>query len=249
MQFLYLDDSGSPGNPNEDYVVLGGVCVPEASVHWLSSELENLAKRFDNAHPELVEFHAAEIFRGKNYPWNNFKNKKERIEIITQVLCVLENAFAEIVTFACAVHKPSFPREDPMLTAFEEISSRFNIYLEKDLSDEEHKERGIIIIDKTSYESGLQTLTSTIKKTGNRWGYQLRSIVEVPLFIDSNASRITQLADHIAYAVFRRYNANDITYFNCIENRFQQKDNIIHGLVHRQLHIKNCTCPACITRR
>ncbi len=30
MYLLYLDDAGSPGNPAEDYFVLGGVCVEEA---------------------------------------------------------------------------------------------------------------------------------------------------------------------------------------------------------------------------
>lgn len=193
----------------------------------------------------MVEFHAAEIFSGKKFPWNQFKEKKDRIQIILDVLRVLDRAYSEIVLFAYAVHKSSFPNEDPVVMAYEDLASRFNIYIE----NIQNSQRGLIILDKTSYETGLQNLALSIRRSGNRWGQQLRGIVEVPLFVDSVASRITQLADHIAYAVFRRYEANDLTYFNCIENRFYKRDGIIHGLVHRQMIIKECTCPACITRR
>ncbi len=34
MHLLYLDDSGSVNNLNEDYLVLGGVAVPENSVRF-----------------------------------------------------------------------------------------------------------------------------------------------------------------------------------------------------------------------
>jgi hypothetical protein len=40
MCLLHLDDAGSPGNPAEDYFVLGGLCVYEAQVDWFSRELD-----------------------------------------------------------------------------------------------------------------------------------------------------------------------------------------------------------------
>jgi hypothetical protein len=36
MYLCYLDDAGSPGNPAEDYLVPGGICVFEAQVGWFS---------------------------------------------------------------------------------------------------------------------------------------------------------------------------------------------------------------------
>ena len=244
MHFLYLDDSGSIGNLNEDYFVLGGVCVPESSVRWLTSELDHLAESIDPQSPSSIEFHAAEIFRAEMLPWKNF-NKPDRINIIKSVLKVMDRAYSETVLYACAIHKPSFLSTDPVLMAYEDLSSRFNIRLEK-LGKEE---RGMIILDKSSYETGLQNLASSFRRVGNRWGRQLRRIIEIPLFVDSQASRIIQLADHIAYAVFRRYNANDLNYFNCIENHFYESDGVLHGLSHRQTINLFCTCPACISRR
>jgi hypothetical protein len=250
MHILYLDDSGSSKNKLEGYFVLGGVSVPENCIRWLSHELDKIAQTISTKYakePSKFEFHAAEIFSGKTDPWNNIKDKDERRKIILSVLSVLERTYPTVVTFACAVHKDSFPGLDPVQIAFEDISSRFDLYLQR-ISSGESKQMGIIILDKCSYESGLQNLTATFRDKGNKWGNQLRNICEVPYFVDSQACRNVQLADHIAYAVFRRYNGNDLTYFNVIENRFDKDGGIIHGLSHLQHVAKECTCPACITR-
>ena len=47
MYLLYLDDTGSPGNANEDYFVLGGICVYEAQVDWFSREIDKLAAPYN----------------------------------------------------------------------------------------------------------------------------------------------------------------------------------------------------------
>ncbi len=249
MHILYLDDSGSPINPQEEYFVLGGISVPENSVRWLSYELEKIATQIVHENPETVELHAAEIFSGRQDPWQSFKNKQQRIDIIKNVLRTLSAANKEITVFACAVHKASYPQEDVVIHAFEEISSRFEKYLQRISEETATQQRGILVLDKSSYETGLQNLTSQFRKTGNRWGSYMKGIVEVPLFVDSKASRIVQLADHIAYAVFRRYNASDLTYMNMIENRFDERDGVICGLAHKISTYRTCTCPACLSRR
>lgn len=247
MYILYLDDSGSIGNQGEEFFVLGGVCVPESSVRWLSHQLEQIAAEVDPMDSRRVEFHASEAYGGREPPWDRLV-KDERIRIIKRVLCVLEYAHKDVVAFACAIHKPSFPASDPVLRAFEDITSRFNMYLQR-ISTDAYTHKGLIVLDKSSHEANLQNLAARFRKEGNRWGSYLRNICEVPLFVDSSASRIIQLADHIAYAVFRRYNASDINYFNCIEDRFDNEGGVMHGLVHQQISAHPCTCPACLTRR
>lgn len=252
MYLLYLDDSGSIDNPKEDYFVLGGVCVPERSMHWLSSKLEGLAAGINTKHPNRIEFHASEIFGGRKPPWDQFKTKEKRIQIIKDVLNCLKDAYPDIVTFACAVHKKSYQKQDLMEMAFEDIFSRFDQYLNRLYHESGKKEsqRGLILLDKNAHENVLQKLSLKFKQYGTRWRQKgVMNIAEVPCFIDSRASRLIQLADHIAYAVFRRYNANDLTYFNCIENRFDENQGTIHGLAHKQINNPNCTCPACITRK
>jgi len=250
MYILYLDDSGSIANKNEEYFVLGGVAVPEQSIRWLSNELEELAKVLDPGNHRQVEFHASEIFSRRTGIWKTLK-KEESVTAIKSVLQCMDNAHRNIVVFACAVHKHSFPNEDPVEKAFEDLSSRFNKFLERRRSEsEKYSPKGMIVFDKSTYEQSLQNLAKEFRHGGNRWGSQLRQICEVPLFVDSNASRMIQLADHIAYAVFRRYNAGDLTYYNCIESRFDQDaDGRIYGLSHLQTTVPGCTCPACLSRR
>lgn len=251
MYILYLDDSGSVANSAEDYFVLGGVCVPEMSIRWLSHQVECIAQEVSPSDPGAVEFHASEIFGGRDGVWKTIPAKIDRIAIIKRVLRVLDNAYADVAIFACAVHKRSFPTQDPVQMAFEDLSSRFDIFLRRKAANSEASAKGLIVLDKSSYETSLQNLATVFRREGNKWGNYLKNICEVPMFVDSAASRNIQLADHVAYAVFRRYNAGDLTYYDCIEGRFDQDPNsgVIHGLVHKQLYKRNCTCPACITRR
>ena len=104
MYLLYLDDSGSVGNQKEEYFVLGGVCLPEKTIQWLTTQLDELAEKIDPIDPSAVEFHASEIFSGRLAPWKNLK-KEERIQIIKDVLHSMDQAYGDTVLFACADRK------------------------------------------------------------------------------------------------------------------------------------------------
>jgi hypothetical protein len=78
MYLLYLDDAGSPGNPAEEYFVLGGICVYEAQVDWLSREMDKLATPYDK-NPEDIEFHASTIFFRRKAPWKTLGTDKARV--------------------------------------------------------------------------------------------------------------------------------------------------------------------------
>lgn len=248
MYILYLDDSGSASNPTENSFVLGGFCVPERSMSWLSNELDKLAHQIDPKDPGKIEFHASEIFSGRNPPWKKYKKRSDRIEILKNVLNTLKNANSDTVAFACAIDKQSYPSYDPMQMAFEDLCSRFDMYLNRIYHETKQSHKGLIVFDDSAYEGSLQKLSLEFRKEGTRWR-DIKNIREVPFFVDSKASRLIQLADHIAYAVFRRYNAGDLTYFNCIEDRFDKDSNTIHGLCHKQTRNPNCTCPSCLTRK
>ena len=246
MYLLYLDDSGSTGNKDEDYLVLGGVCVFERQVFWLSKQLDDLAATICPQRPEGVEFHASEIYRGKTPPWDSLKRDKRR-EVIKDVLGVLSSDQYGTTAFACAVHKASFPNDDPMEIAFEQLCRRFDLQLVR-MHAEGDTQRGLIILDESSYETTLQELARNFRVIGTRWG-STKNMTEVPLFVDFKASRCVQLADHVAYSVFRRYNAKDTQYLDLVLPKFDQVQGKIHGLVHCQTYDTKCMCPACMSRR
>jgi len=246
MYLLYLDDSGSAGNISESYLVLGGICVFERQVHWLATRLDQLAQELAASNPDAIEFRASQIFNRKTAPWKEMMKDTAR-NAIRSVLRVLAESHESSRAFACAVHKPSFPNQDPMEVAFEELCSRFDLFLKR-LYSAGDPQRGLIILDESSYETSLQRLARGFRSLGTRWGV-LKNLADTPLFVDSKASRAVQLADHVAYAVYRRYEQGDASFFDIIASRFDEKDGRIHGLVHKQSVDPRCMCVACATRR
>ncbi len=226
--------------------MLGGISVFEAQADYLSQKLEELALQIDPRNPQTIEFHASDIFTGKNEPWKSME-KKERRAVIKQVLKEFADSYETARAFACAVKKSDFPGRDPIELAFEDLCSRFDRYLER-LRQQGNRQRGLIILDESSYETTLLGLAKNFRAVGTRWGV-LRQLADTPLFAASTSSRLIQIADHVAYAVFRRYNASDTSYFDIFAHRFDSSDGVIHGLSHKQTSDRNCMCPACLTRR
>ena len=246
MHLLYLDDSGAVGNANEQYLVLGGVSVFESQSYWITEQLDRLAENIDPGAPHDVEFHASEIYARRGPPWSSLTQEEAR-GTIKSVLAVLANAYNSARAFACVVHKASFRDRDPMEVAFEDLCSRFDRYLQR-LRAGGDAQRGLVILDKSTYETTLQQMSVEFRTLGTRWGV-IRRLAETPLFVDSRASRVIQLADHVAYAVFRRYQSGDTQYFDRISQKFDSEDGIVHGLAHKELGNPHCMCVACLSRR
>jgi len=246
MHLLYLDDAGSAANPNEEYLVLGGVSVFEAQAQWITQELDNLAAGIHPADPYAVEFHASEIFSRRTAPWRGM-SREEAQGVIKAVLDVLSRSYESARAFACAIHKPSFVGQDLMELAFEDLCSRFNLYLRR-FHAQGDRQRGLIILDESAHETTLQRMARDFRTLGTQWGV-IRNLADTPLFVDSRASRVVQLADHVAYAVFRRYNAHDAQYFDIMASKIDSADGVVHGLAHKQTVDPNCMCIACLSRR
>jgi hypothetical protein len=246
VHLLYLDDSGSAENSGEDYFVLGGISLFEAQADWVTRQLDKLAESIDPQHPQEIEFHASEVFSGRSHPWDRLSSQ-ERRGVIKAVLAVLAESYESAKVFGCAVHKASFPGQDPVELAFEDLCSRFDRYLTR-LRGAGDRQRGLLILDDSAYETSLQRLATNFRVLGTRWG-GIHNLAEAPLFIDSRVSRAVQLADHVAYAIFRRYNAGDTSYFDIIAAKFDIADGVVHGLAHKHNNKSQCMCLACASRR
>lgn len=246
MYLLYLDDSGAAKNPTERYFVLGGLAVFEAQVDWFTRELDQLAEAFDSSNPADVEFHASEVFARRSHPWKDMTRDEAR-GVIKSVLQVVGRSYDSARVFACAVDKQALaPGVDPVEFAFEDLCSRFDRYLTR-LHRSGDRHRGQIVLDKSTRETSLQRLTKEFRRIGTQWG-AIRHLADVPFFVDSSASRLVQAADHVAHAVFRRYNAGDTQYFDLVAPKFDFADGVVHGLAHKTRPGETCLCPACLSR-
>jgi Protein of unknown function (DUF3800) len=244
MYLLYLDDSGSVDNRQEQYLVLGGICVFERQVDNITGELDKIAVKIDSAKPDEVEFHASVIFSGRENPWKQLTKKDDRQQVIKDVLAVLSNAYETERAFATVVHKASTNGRDPMEVAFEDVCTRFEMFLNR------VNDVGLIILDESTHQTRLVELSKEFRKRGNQWSTPLRRIVDAPMFVSSRSFRCVQLADHIAYSVFRRFDARDANYFDVFAHRFDSQRGVMHGLRHVEAAVQStCTCPSCLSRR
>ena len=124
---------------------------------------------------------------------------------------------------------------------------RFNLFLSRLFRNEGDQQRGLVVMDESHYEEALQGLARQFRVHGTRWG-SLRNMAEVPLFADSTASRLIQIADLLAWAVWRRYEHGDARYFDLVWRRFDQEGGVLHGLVHHKDPSEDCACLGCVSR-
>lgn len=243
MYLLYLDDSGSVKNPSDHHIVLAGVAVFERIPHWFSRELDSIAKRVWPADPDNIEFRSVNIFSGRKQ-WRAVK-REDREQAYRDALDVLVRSNQPRL-FAAAIHRAACSPEDPMEVAFEQVLSRFDRMLAR-LHNAGNTQRGLIVLDKSSYETSLQALAINFRKFGHRWGH-LHNLSEVPLFVDSRATRMIQYADLIAHATRRYYEKGDSAYIDMLRPKFDAEGGVIHGLVHYKPAGTQCNCLYCRQR-
>ncbi len=226
MHLLYIDESGSVKDVKQKHFVLAGISVFERQSYWISNEMDKIAARFNPGDPNSVELHGSPMYAGKKF-WRQF-SKESRHEAIKDCLNVLAISHPSVRVFACVVDKALISPHDPVEYSFEQISSRFDYFLMR-MHKKNDSQRGVIIFDKSTYETTLQNLATDFRTIGHSWGV-LRNLAEVPLFLDSKASRLIQLADLVAYSIFKAYEMKDSQFFNLFANRIDSDGGVRHGL-------------------
>lgn len=229
MNLLYVDESGSTIDPKQIFFVLAGICIFETQGHWINTELEKIAARFNPGDSPSVELHGSPMLNGRGF-WRQFP-LPVRVKAMKDALQVFASSHRSNRVFACVVRKSAFPAKDPVELAFEQLSSRFDYYLRR-LHRLNNPQRGIIIFDKSTYESTIQNLATDFRTIGHSWDI-VRNLAEVPLFIDSRASRLMQLADLVAYSIYRNYEHKDAQFFSIFTDRLDKHAGQIHGLCER----------------
>ena len=245
MHLLYLDDSGSISDDGEDYFILAGLAVHERIPHRYEKATNDLITPIWCGNPRSIEFRGSDIFSGRKH-WRGVE-KDVRMYAYEQLLNVLERFDPEQARlFGAAIHKAAPLPRNPMEYAFEQLCSRFDQFLGR-LHRSGDSQQGLIILDDSAYETPLQNLTTNFRNEGHSWG-RLRNIAEVPLFVDSKATRLIQFADLVAYALRRYYELNDSRYFDLISHRFDTDGEKVHGLMHHVPPNHSCDCPSCLRR-
>jgi len=226
MYLLYLDESGSTTDPDRSYFILAGVAFFERSTHWAEQHLNSVVETLTTGDIHEMELHGSPMYGGRGQ-WRRVE-RDVRHQAIRRALEVGVGANRDARVFAAVIRREDCNGRDAVDLAFEELCRRFDLFLAA-MHRRKDTQRGIMIFDKCSTENRIQHLASSFKYTGHALG-MIRNYAEVPLFLDSKASRLIQLADLVAYAFFRAYEFNDPSFLDVFKNRIHTVAGQRHGL-------------------
>jgi hypothetical protein len=149
--------------------------------------------------------------------------------------------------FAECVDKIHF---DPSRTAqtideqsFEQLVSRFEHYLQVISTGVPNPCCGLLIHDNNETVAKKHTaLMKQFHYRGTMWT-SVRSIIETPLFVDSQLTSMVQIADLCAYALRRYLENGEEELFKLIFQRADKKDGVVVGVRH--FTKSGCSCMIC----
>lgn len=236
MYLLYVDESGDGGlDPGSSrHLVLAGVAMHEGQWRVLTQSLDELQQVYFPMSGSNIEFHASDVRSGRSV--YRGMQPQERSEILTDVYRVISTNRQGLTLFAAIVDKQALfykysGRVDPYDRAFEGLCTMFNFFLQKVQKRTKTVLRGIVVFDEArpSLTKQIRALLAQFQAGGTRWA-TMTNLIETAFFFDSRNSRIMQLADFCSYAVYRWYEANDISLITQIHSKFDREGKKIHGL-------------------
>jgi hypothetical protein len=248
LYLLYLDESGDENNPSDRFLVLGGIALFERQIFFLSQAIDAIqAKHFPGVQP--IEFHASEIRSGRGF-WRTVPDGRRRAVLADLVSTVLASPDRGRVLYAAAIEKSvELWGDDAVERATEEICKRFDIRLVRSHVEEKNPQRGLIVFSEGRFDRRARLWVRGFRGRGTKWG-AINNLADIPYFASTKESRLLQVADLIAHAVWLLYERRDATVVGPMIRCFDERDGVLHALVHvRPRGGGTCECPACSSRR
>ena len=243
MHLLYLDESAS-GSANGPQWVLGGFTVEDVQVGALRTSIVRIAELIPSPIANR-ELHASPMETGRR-GWRGVP-RTLRNQITNELLACF--SIFRIKPFA--VVASDFEQPDPRIDVHTRLFQQVNEYFEREYRDTPR--RYLVILDETPLRKRIQSLaaeSNVVPGTNARDDYPFGSMIEVPMFLDSELSRLLQLADFVAFWVHRAYAIGDQRILNLLLPAFDQEPGgPIRGLVHLTGNHRTCDCAACRSRR
>ena len=166
MYVLFLDHAGATEDPSQSHIILAGISVFERQTFWIAQELDAIASHFNQADPLSVELHGSPMHGGRS-EWRRFP-VADRIHAISDALAVIAKSHPSNTLFGAAVKKPAIDPGAAIDIAFEQICRLFDRYLKR-FHRQGQTHRGIIVFDKATYETEIQSLAIDFRQFGREW--------------------------------------------------------------------------------
>jgi len=217
VYILYLDASGDPGQyrgKNTKYFVLGGIaCKPEVSFEC-SKKLNTLLEKYfpdPTIRPKKVHSHS---LRTNRYPWNQIDGQKFADELFNLITS------SDITIFSMIIDKEAHWKQyvspiEPYNLTLEMMMGRYEWFLER------NKDIGIVVSDRenSALMDSLIILFERFKEKGTEFK-KLKAIIDTIFFAPSYTCPVLQTVDFCSYAVFSKYEYNNLNRYNQIKTKF-----------------------------
>jgi len=181
-----------------------------------------------------IELHASEIRSGRK----NFRHMlpAQRIKLLQDGYGLISGTRQGLILFAAIIDKQALMykysgKVDPYERAFEGLCTMFNFFLQRMQAKTRSVLRGIVVFDecRPSLTKEIRRLMAQFQSGGTKWA-AMTNLIETTFFFDSRSSRLMQVADFTAYAVYRWYEADDSTYLKLIYHKFDKQAGKVHGV-------------------
>ncbi len=213
---MYVDESGSINLKHGKYYTISGIIIQEFIVQHIEKEIEKFKlTHFGNSN---VEIHTYDLWCGETI----FQDIH-----ITQRKTIMGNLYESIRLFPITIISVIIDKDrinryynnwNVLVAAWSFMVERFDMFLNC------NNQKGMLIIDKNMKkpDKEIYDLIQCLRKNGTNY-HQVQHIIEQPLFINSLESIGLQLADSIAYCVYKKFSGSNFEDFHdrCIWPKYR----------------------------
>jgi len=239
MHLCFVDESGTPAKPNAErprFFVIAGLIVPEERWHRVSNQLHGLKVRWSYRGELKWRFFAPSNDDSDNpmVGWDQDRKNAFRADAFK---IITSDKSLQIVAGVCdaplAYQLPDVAwQSDIYFGTYKVVTERFQYYLQDLRQSSGTTFRGIIVADHRGRDDDknfrLQHQRLVFQDGPNTSTYA--NLVEGLFLAPSHMSVGLQLADLVAGAIWRRFDAGDPRWFDVIRTSFRtDRDGKIDG--------------------
>ena len=124
----------------------------------------------------------------------------------------------------------------------------FDKFLVRQYKQFDDAQRGLIVFSEGQYHKRNRLWVRDFRELGTQVG-ALNNLSDIPYFAMPRETRLLQVADLVAHAVFRLYERQDPSLIKHFLPRFDLASGIKYGLTHVTDSRATCECPRCFSQR